>query len=323
MAFDFGNLFGPPTVTGTPYGTGFNTQPAYGQTSQPSTPLATGSSAASRDAAHTLLREYAFNPDVGLSQGEIDFLTSQINASEDPNSGINIEELANQIRKAGEGAQGRRIFEGTRDDTRRRLGEIETQYRPEIERRYKAVQGLYDKGPNNQEFLNLGRVRNSAEYGAALAAGENAINQDVQMGRRQAQTAQVSRGVSSSGKLGSAVRGMETQGAEAKGRLSAGIAGDILGVRDSAFDRLRGFDTDIMNARRANELGNFDLANNLKGADYFGPRGTGMDISALRMGQERADLGMALDFIQSMMSQGQQSANTGISAISAFMPGGG
>ena len=318
------DLFGgPQNITGTPYGSGFNTQPAFGQTSQPNTPFATGSSAASRDAAHTLLREYAFNPEVGLSQGEIDFLTSQINASEDPNSGVNIEELANQIRAAGQGAQGRRIFEGTRDDTRRRLGELETQYRPEIERRYKEVEGLYDKGPNNQSFLNLGRVRNSAEYGAALAAGENAINQDVQMGRRQAQTAQVSRGVSSSGKLGSTVRGMEAQGAEAKGRLSAGIAGDLLGARNDAFDRLRGFDTDILNARRSNELGNFDLANNLSGADYFSPRGTGMDISALRMGQERADLGLALDFIQSLMAQGQQAANTGVSAISSFIPGGG
>jgi hypothetical protein len=294
--------------------------PRSNQSSQTNTPFPTASSAEMRDATHTLIREQASAGN--LSQADIEIFSSQVTASEDPNSGISIERLQQTIRDAGQAGEDRKIFETTRDDTRKRLGEIETTYRPEIERQFGELKGLYDQGPSG-EMLNLGRVRNSAQYGAALAAGENAINRDVQMGRRQAQTAQVARGVSSSGKLGSLVRGMESQGAESRGRLQAGAATDILGERNNAFDRLRGFDTDIMNARRASETGNFDLSNQIRSTDYFGPRATGMDISALRTGQERADLGLALNFIQSLIGGAQQSMNTGVSAISAFMPGGG
>lgn len=316
--FDF---LGGGTISGTPYGSGFDTQPSSFQTSQPSSPFPTGSAAQDRINAHNRLTELQGKG--FLTPSQVQSFRDLITASEDPNRGVDLLDLMGRMEEASQSAQGESIFNQTREDTMRRLGELETTYRPEIQRRYQEVEGLYDKGPNNQSLLNLGRVRNSAEYGAALAAGENAINQDVQMGRRQAQTAQVSRGVASSGKLGSLVRGMESQGAEAKGRLSAGVAGDILGARDSAFDRLRGFDTDILNARRGAGTGDFSLAGNLSGPDYFGAHGTGMDISALRLGQERANLGLALDFIQSMMSQGQQAANTGVSAISAFMPGGG
>jgi len=263
-----------------------------------------------------------------LTDADLAHFYAQIKRSEvegGPNIDVIMEAIdaaAGNTRAMQDRDEAKRIQDQTRTETLAGLQRIEKEFGGRIDRPMREIDALYDKGPDGG-VLNLGKVRSSAEYGAGLAAGENAINADIELGRRQGRMAQAARGVSTSGKLGSMVRAVEQQGAESKGRLQSGIVNDVIAARTQAEQNALGFREGLINARSAANVGDFgrslqlgDYARGLgQSSNFFGPGGTALDIQGARIGNERANIGMALNFIQNLMAQGQQGMNSMMSLI--------
>lgn len=226
-------------------------------------------------------------------------------------------------------------FETARTGALSDIDRIQGEFDPILKARVEGLRNLYITDPTTgapTDQLSIAKVRSSQQYGNMLAAAEGAINRDVEQGRRTAQLGQVSRGVAGSGKLQAGVRAIEQAGAEGRGRLFRDLPGLVGGDLASAEQNYMNFLNDVSARRRAVEGG--DLGSALSLGQYaqsladarpssFEPLGTGLDVTSLRVGNQRADVGLLINALLGAAGIAQDGMSSATSLLGGFLPGGG
>lgn len=224
-----------------------------------------------------------------------------------------VQDILGQMQAAAREGESRQTAERGRQEIFGGTNRLADTYRPQMQQELDRFNNLLN---------NPNQIRSDSQLGDVIANAEETINQDVLRGREQLRRTQASRGVSSSGKAQGLARGLEERASASRAGLFDTMQNSIRGLRDTASDRLQGFDQDIINARAGAEAGRFDQGLNLlgRGADYFSPLGTRLDTESLRLGAESSNLGTLLNTIFGAAALGQDSMNQGMQFFQA-LPG--
>lgn len=250
-----------------------------------------------------------------VTQQQHDIFNNQIANAIKSNNRSELEAILQQMTAAAEQNTLTQKNEQVRQGVYGSTNYLYDQYRPFYQQQLDRFNNL---------VANPNQMRTDSELGDALAAAEDTVNADILRGRSEISKGLATRGVSSSGKASSLARGLEERGAQARSGLFNTFQDQARTLRDRYQGGLESFDRDILEARTAADAGNFDRANTIvgRGPNYYAPTATGFDQIGLRLGQERANLGLFLDTIFRGAGLVNDSMNQGFQFLSSIAPGG-
>lgn len=196
-------------------------------------------------------------------------------------------------------------------------------YKPTLQRDINYWGGILgeDAAGNKVGPMNL---RGDEGFAGALTSEESAINSAVRAAQKSASQGMSARGVAGSGKMQDIARKSYIEGAMQKDRLNTDFAAQARGNRSGAEAALSDLERDYGLGKSQIEGGNFNALTGL--ASYQNPyrnaafgdfRGTSTDMRGMNIGNDRANMALAL---QAILGFGEM-ANNSMSSIMGMFGG--